>query len=95
MRYQYTFLVLPLCLFTTVRGKEPGKEPVGSSVKSSGISEDPSDWPMYNRDVIGTRHNPAEKVLGRGNVGKLIENGVFRPRVSVRVSASFTAHPSW
>jgi hypothetical protein len=27
------------------------------------VSDDPNDWPMYNRDVIGTRHNPAEKPL--------------------------------
>src|SRR5262249_22088001 len=78
MRYHYTLLVvLPCCLFTAARGEEPDKEPAGSSAKSSGISEDPNDWPMYNRDVIGTRYNSAEKVLGRDNVGKLIERWRF------------------
>ena len=43
------------------------------------VSADPHDWPMYNRDVLGTRHNPAEKVLGRDNVGKLVEKWRFPP----------------
>src|SRR4051812_17563627 len=37
------------------------------------VSADPHDWPTYNRDVLGTRHNPAEKSLGPDNVARLIE----------------------
>jgi glucose dehydrogenase len=32
---------------------------------------------MYNRDVIGTRHNPAEKTLGKDNVARLAEKWRF------------------
>jgi hypothetical protein len=27
---------------------------------------------MYNRDVLGTRHNPAETALSRSTVGRLV-----------------------
>jgi polyvinyl alcohol dehydrogenase (cytochrome) len=37
----------------------------------------PADWPTYNRDVIGTRCNPAEKVLSKDNVGRLVEKWRF------------------
>jgi glucose dehydrogenase len=43
----------------------------------SKVADDPNDWPMYNRDVLGTRHNPAEKSLGKDNVGKLVEKWRF------------------
>jgi polyvinyl alcohol dehydrogenase (cytochrome) len=36
-----------------------------------------SDWPMYNRDLLGTRHNPAEKTITRANVGRLEEKWRF------------------
>jgi len=38
---------------------------------------DPNDWPMYNRDVIGTRHNRAEKAIDRSNAGRLEEKWRF------------------
>jgi polyvinyl alcohol dehydrogenase (cytochrome) len=47
------------------------------------VSTDPNDWPMYNRDVIGTRHNPAEKSLDRKNVGGLVEKWRFPPKGSL------------
>src|SRR5262245_14732626 len=34
---------------------------------------DPPDWPTYNHDGLGTRYNPAERTLGRENVGRLVE----------------------
>ncbi len=40
-------------------------------------SADPHDWPMYNRDGLGTRHNPAEKALGKDNVSRLEEKWRF------------------
>jgi polyvinyl alcohol dehydrogenase (cytochrome) len=39
--------------------------------------DDPHDWPMYNRDVLGTRHNPAEQTLDKSNVGRLTEKWRF------------------
>jgi polyvinyl alcohol dehydrogenase (cytochrome) len=44
-----------------------------------GTSSDPNDWPMYNRDVLGTRHNPAEKLLSKDNIGQLVEKWRFPP----------------
>jgi glucose dehydrogenase len=38
---------------------------------------DGHDWPSYNADVLGTRHNAAEKSLGKANVGKLVEKWRF------------------
>ncbi len=35
------------------------------------VSGDPKDWPMYNHDPMGTRHNTAETVLGPATVGNL------------------------
>src|SRR5262249_54495075 len=34
---------------------------------------------MYNRDVLGTRHNAGEKTLGKDNVGRLVEKWRFPP----------------
>ena len=49
------------------------------SLESTAVSEDPSDWPMYNRDVIGTRFNTGEKALGKDNVGQLVQKWRFPP----------------
>jgi len=35
------------------------------------------DWPMYNRDVIGTRYNRAETAIDRTNAGRLLEKWRF------------------
>ena len=35
------------------------------------------DWAMYNRDVAGTRHNPAETAIGTDNVGRIEEKWRF------------------
>jgi glucose dehydrogenase len=36
-----------------------------------------ADWPMYNYDVIGTRHNVGERSLGKDNVARLEEKWRF------------------
>jgi outer membrane protein assembly factor BamB/dienelactone hydrolase len=41
------------------------------------VAGDEHDWPMYNRDVLGTRFNFAEKTLGPKNVGQLVEKWRF------------------
>lgn len=43
------------------------------------VSADSNDWPMYNRDVVGTRYNPGEKAIGRQNVAQLVEKWRFPP----------------
>jgi polyvinyl alcohol dehydrogenase (cytochrome) len=40
-------------------------------------AEDAKDWPMYNRDVLGTRHNRGETALDKSNVGQLEEKWRF------------------
>src|SRR5215813_2066188 len=41
------------------------------------VSADPNDWPTYNHDVIGTRHNSGEKMLSRVSVGQVVEKWRF------------------
>lgn len=62
-----TLVLLAICLVSLSFGDGP----------KSPISEDPHDWPMYNRDVAGTRHNPAEKKLSKDNVANLVEHWRF------------------
>ena len=38
---------------------------------------DAGDWPMYNRDVAGTRHNRAERSINPSNAGTLVEKWRF------------------
>src|SRR5688572_33001724 len=35
------------------------------------------DWPTYNHDVLGFRHNAAEKTIGPANAGQLEEKWRF------------------
>jgi polyvinyl alcohol dehydrogenase (cytochrome) len=39
--------------------------------------EDAKDWPMYNRDLIGTRYNPGETAIDKSNAGRLEEKWRF------------------
>jgi hypothetical protein len=48
---------------------------------------DTKDWPMYNRDVLGTRHNKGESAIGPANSWK---SGDSLPKDPIRKSASFT-----
>ena len=56
---------------------EATQGPADTSARAAAVSADPNDWPMYNRDLLGTRHNPSEKALGRENVGQLVEKWRF------------------
>jgi glucose dehydrogenase len=67
------FLTSLLLFFVALPGAS-GAEPPGVRV-----SADPNDWPMYNRDVMGTRHNPAERALGNENASQLVEKWRFPP----------------
>src|SRR5438128_1664457 len=46
-------------------------------IAQTGAAVSPADWPSYNHDASGWRFNPAEKTLGPGNVGKLVEKWRF------------------
>ena len=39
--------------------------------------EDAKDWPMYNRDVVGTRFNAGETAIDRSNAAQLQEKWRF------------------
>ena len=44
--------------------------------------EDAKDWPMYNADVIGTRHNRGETAIHKSNAARLEEKWRFPARDS-------------
>src|SRR5262249_403770 len=53
-----------------------------SAGPSAVAGEDGKDWPMYNRDVIGTRHNRGETAIDKDNAGRLEEKWRFPARGS-------------
>jgi polyvinyl alcohol dehydrogenase (cytochrome) len=40
-------------------------------------ADDVNDWPMYNRDVLGTRHNRGETAIDKSSAGRLEEKWRF------------------
>jgi polyvinyl alcohol dehydrogenase (cytochrome) len=69
--------------------------PIATSVWFSGVSlavvlwasvanagEDAKDWPTYNADVIGTRHNRGETAIDKSNAARLEEKWRFPTRDS-------------
>jgi polyvinyl alcohol dehydrogenase (cytochrome) len=44
---------------------------------AAAAGDDPKDWPMYNADIIGTRHNRGETAIDRTNAGRLEEKWRF------------------
>src|SRR5437588_166199 len=44
--------------------------------------DDAKDWPMYNRDVLGTRFNAGERAINPTNASKLEEKWRFPPKGS-------------
>ena len=61
---------LVLSFFSSL-AQNPGSNPAQT------ITQDPNDWPMYNRDAVGTRCNPAENKLTRDSVRGLKVKWVF------------------
>jgi polyvinyl alcohol dehydrogenase (cytochrome) len=82
MRRTARWLIPILGTLAAVAVAETPRKKAESEARPVAISDDPADWPMYNRDVLGTRHNPAEKTLSKDNVGQLIEKWRFPPRDS-------------
>src|SRR6185436_11924065 len=78
VRWLAIFLGVPL-----LGAMPPAGAPIGGALKqadsSASVSVDPNDWPMYNRDVLGTRHNAAETVISPANAGQLVEKWRFPP----------------
>jgi polyvinyl alcohol dehydrogenase (cytochrome) len=73
-----SWILATACLFMEA-GTGPAVKTPAPPRPAPTVSADPNDWPMYNRDVLGSRHNPAEKVLGKANVGQLVEKWRFPP----------------
>ena len=48
--------------------------------KDVGLAVDAKDWPTYNGDVLGWRHNAGETALSRANVARLEEKWRFPPK---------------
>ena len=58
------------------------------SIPTQTITQDLNDWPMYNRDVLGTRFNPAEKTLTRDSVKRLTIKWFFPTKGDVYATPS-------
>src|SRR5262245_11013525 len=69
-------VALCICAQARIVGDESTKAPAAKEATVS-ISDDPNDWPMYNRDARGTRHNAAEKTLAKENVASLVQKWRF------------------
>jgi outer membrane protein assembly factor BamB len=54
----------------------------GQNQPASDAADSAQDWPMYNRDVIGTRYNPGESILSTENAARLEEKWRFPARGS-------------
>ena len=83
--------LVSFALFSALLGGEPRKG--GGDGKQAVVSTDPKDWPMYNADLIGTRHNVGEKSLGKHNVAKLVEKWRYPPTLSLTFIGVIHATP--
>lgn len=54
----------------------------GAAPPSATLPADPADWPMYNQDVLGHRHNRAEKALTPAAVPQLVRKWTYPPEGS-------------
>ncbi len=78
MRCTILLLVMLVGFFYVGIGVKPTKRPEPTENTIS-VSDDPNDWVMYNRDVIGTRYNSGEKAISKDNVAKIVEKWRFPP----------------
>ncbi len=62
--------------------------------RGPGLSSDPKDWPLYNADVLGTRHNRGETALKPENVAGLVEKWRFPPEGSSETVGVIHATPT-
>ncbi len=57
-------------------------EEAGTPSGRPGVAVGDKDWPMYNRDVLGSRHNAGETALDKANVARLEEKWRFPPEAA-------------
>jgi polyvinyl alcohol dehydrogenase (cytochrome) len=61
--------------------------------QAAGAQDDAKDWPTYNRDVLGTRHNAGEKAIDKSNANRLEEKWRFPAKDSGREIGVIHATP--
>ncbi len=67
-------------------------KPQGAAIPAGSAASD-KDWPMYNHDLLGSRHNPAETAISKTSAGRLVEKWRFPPRGSDREIGVIHATP--
>ncbi|TAJ93987.1 MAG: pyrroloquinoline quinone-dependent dehydrogenase [Gammaproteobacteria bacterium] len=65
MRNQLTLLIASFCLAS------------GGAAAEDQVLDPAADWPMYNRDLAGTRYSPLDQI-NTGNVGSLASAWTYR-----------------
>src|SRR5204863_9140317 len=71
----------------------PGADPPRPDGATPVVSADPNDWPTYNHDVLGNRHNAGERALGKDTVSRLEEKWRFPAKDSKEVIGAVHATP--
>jgi outer membrane protein assembly factor BamB len=85
------FFLLLLVAALSFLAQADADRPVAA--KPAAVSADDADWPMYNADVLGTRHNKAEKKLSAANVADLEEKWRFPAKGAFRLVGAIHATP--
>ena len=85
--------VVSFALVAMPSGGEPGTREEGAK-RPAVAPADAKDWPTYNADVLGTRHNVGEKVLSRDNAAKLVEKWRFPAADSKQTIGAVHATPA-
>src|SRR5687768_2483881 len=55
----------------------PAGDSVATAADKPTVAADAGDWPMYNRDVRGWRHNSAERTINPSNAARIEEKWRF------------------
>jgi glucose dehydrogenase len=92
LRRSLTLTILIVFLSIALFADEPAKHK-GVAKQPVRVSADAKDWPMYNADVRGTRHNVGEKSLNKDNVSKLVEKWRYPPTLSLTFVGVIHATP--
>ncbi len=85
MTSAYLFVFFLLSLIQRISQSAVDGESVAKESAIEQLTTQSADWATYNHDVRGWRFNAAEKELGPGNVGQLVEKWRF-PAASSNVS---------
>ena len=74
-------VLIAMIAFSSTPAPLASSEPSAQAVSSrQGTAATAKDWPTYNCDVLGWRHNAGETTLSSANVGALEEKWRFPPK---------------